>query len=362
VSGRTFRAPGRVNLIGEHTDYNDGFVMPAAIPFYTTVQAEPRADGLVSARSAQFSEHVQFSLEAVEAKPQHNWGDYIEGVARELIARGYPLTGANLEIHSNVPVGSGLSSSAALEVSSALALIAISGQKVPDLEIAQACQAAENNFVGMRCGIMDQFISVHGIHDHAILLDCRTLEFRPVPIPPTARIVIANTMVKHELSGSEYNDRRADCETAAMALGVASLRDATSEMLLNAELPEVVRRRAQHVIDEIERTERAGDALLSHDVELFGQFMYESHESLRTLYEVSCAELDTMVNIARGLPGVLGARMTGGGFGGCTVNLVQAEQVEAFAASLADQYKEATGIQPTIYICTAADGAHEVTA
>lgn len=361
MSTRTFRAPGRVNLIGEHTDYNDGFVMPAAIPFYTTVRVDPRADAIVSARSAQFPESVQFSLDAAEAKPQRNWGDYIEGVARELIARGYPLTGVNLDIDSNVPVGSGLSSSAALEVSSALALIAISGQKVSDLEIAQACQAAENNFVGMRCGIMDQFISVHGIHNHAILLDCRTLEFRPVPVPSSARIVIANTMVKHELSGSEYNERRADCEAAAMALGVASLRDATSDQLLNAELPDSVRRRAQHVIDEIERTERAADALIAHDVELFGQFMYESHESLRVLYEVSCEELDMMVNIARELPGIYGARMTGGGFGGCTVNLVEAGQAEKFAESLASQYSQATGIHPAIYICTAVDGAQEVT-
>lgn len=361
MSRRAFRAPGRVNLIGEHTDYNDGFVMPAAIPFFTTVEVEARTDRIVRAHSAQFPEPVEFDLDAQDAKPHRNWGDYVEGVARQLIARGFPLTGATLTIDSNVPVGSGLSSSAALEVSSGLALAAISEQKVSKLEMAQACQAAENEFVGMRSGIMDQFVSLHGIHDHAILLDCRSLEYRPLLLPKTARIVIANTMVKHELSGSEYNERRADCETAAMALGVASLRDATMELLMKTELTDTVRRRAQHVIDEIERTERAADALINHDVALFGKFMYDSHESLRTLYEVSCEELDLMVAAARDLPGVYGARMTGGGFGGCTVNLVETGEAEQFATALARKYEQQTGIHPAIYICTAVDGAHEVT-
>ena len=358
---RIFRAPGRVNLIGEHTDYNDGFVMPAAIPFYTTVRADPIPDRIITAKSTGFPELVQFGLDESDATPQGTWGDYIEGVARQLIARGYPLTGVDLDIESDVPIGSGLSSSAALEVSTALALIAISGQKVPGVEIAQLCQAAENDFVGMRCGIMDQFVSVHGIHDHAILLDCRSLEFRPVPIPASTRIVIANTMVKHELAASEYNERRVDCETAALALGVAALRDAALDQLETVDLPDTVRRRAQHVIEEIERTERAADALISHDVVLFGEFMYESHDSLRRLYEVSCEELDTMVAIARELPGVYGARMTGGGFGGCTVNLVDATHADAFVSALANKYREATGILPSIYTCTPADGAHEVT-
>ncbi|HUQ94551.1 MAG TPA: galactokinase [Bryobacteraceae bacterium] len=357
---RTFRAPGRVNLIGEHTDYNDGFVFPAAIEFATTATASPRADRTVHARSEYFEDGFSFSLDDREAKARHAWSDYIQGVALALEQAGCELRGTNLTIRTNVPLGAGLSSSAALEVSSALALLHIAGQDLPKLELAALCQKVENEFVGMRSGIMDQFISLHGVKDHAVLLDCRSMEHHAVALPAGLTMAICNTMVKHELASSEYNNRREDCETAAMLLGVASLRDATLESLSQTELPEQVRMRALHVIQEIERTERAAEVLQHGDAALFGRFMYESHESLRDLYEVSCAELDLMVEIARKQPGVYGARMTGGGFGGCTINLMEAEHAAAFQMEVAAAFREATGVPPDIYITRAVNGANEV--
>jgi galactokinase len=361
VSTRAFRAPGRVNLIGEHTDYNDGFVMPAAIGFYTTVRVTPRTDRILTMTSRQFPDPLTWNLDH-EAGPAQRWTDYVQGVAIMLERAGYPLLGADLQFDSTVPIGSGLSSSAALEVSAALGLSMVSGHAIETLELAQICRQAESEFVGLRCGIMDQFISLHGLADHAVLLDCRSLEFQPVPLPSNVRMVIANTMVKHELTGTAYNERRQDCESAAMQLGVPTLRAASNEMLdaVADEMPVRIRMRAQHVIQEIERTERAADALLAGDLPLFGQFMYESHQTLRDLYEVSCEELDYMVDIASSLPGVFGSRMTGGGFGGCTISLVEAEQAESFRNQLSDRYHDETGIQPDIYICRAVVGGCEV--
>ncbi|MBI4906655.1 MAG: galactokinase [Acidobacteria bacterium] len=362
MKARRFRAPGRVNLIGEHTDYNDGFVMPAALAFETVVKIKPRSDRTVTLHSKQFVDPVQFSLDEADAQPRNAWSDYVQGVAIELEQAGYRLQGADLAIDSNVPVGAGLSSSAALEVSSGLALSTVAGHTIERKELARICQRAENEFVGMKCGIMDQFISLHGEPNHAVLLDCRSLEYRAVPLPEHVRIVVCNTMVKHQLNGSEYNARRQDCMDAALLLGVATLRDIGYEQfcVMQDSLPERVRMRASHVIQEIERTERAADVLELGDLEQFGRFLFESHETLRDLYEVSCAELDLMVKLAQEQEGVYGARMTGGGFGGCTVNLVEAEHTERFRTQVAAAYRQATGIQPEIYVCAASGGAGEV--
>jgi galactokinase len=277
------------------------------------------------------------------------------------------LKGANLLIRSEVPIGAGLSSSAAIEVSVALAMLSLSGHQVDRKQLALWCQRAENEFAGMRCGIMDQFIACYGRGDHVLKLDCRTLEYELLPMQAGVEIVICNTMVKHKLAAGEYNIRRAQCEEgvrqlAAVLPGVRALRDVSSSQLeLHRELLDpVVYRRCRHVVSEDERVLSAASALNERDLRLFGRLMDESHESLRHDYEVSCAELDKMVELARQQEGVLGARMTGGGFGGCTVNLVRTENARAFQRSISDAYQRATGLLPEIYVCRASQGAEEV--
>ena len=359
---RVFRAPGRVNLIGEHTDYNDGFVLPCAIGFYTHVAVSPRPDDRLVLRSTGFTENCEVDLQA-PAKIGA-WCDYVVGVAAELLRLGVPVPGANLLVHGEVPIGSGLSSSAALEVSSAIALLNLAGKNLPLREVAQLCQRAENNFVGARVGIMDQFVSCHGKKDCAVLLDCRSLEFELVPIPRSVKFVICNTMVKHQLSGGEYNVRRAQCEEGVRILaksnpGIRALRDVTIEQLRAriSEIPPVTYKRCLHVVEEDMRVQETVRQLRAGNLKTVGGLMAQSHASLRDLYEVSCAELDTMVEVAQGLPGFIGGRMTGGGFGGCTVNLVESADAESFAAQIADRYQQKTGIKPEIYVCSAADGA-----
>jgi galactokinase len=276
---------------------------------------------------------------------------------------GHDLVGADLLIASDVPIGAGLSSSAALEVSAGYALLDCAGFPVDRTRLAQACQRAENEFVGMRCGVMDQFISCHGAAAHALLLDCRSLAFRLAPIDPSVRLVVCNSMVHHELAGGEYNLRRAECERGVALLasalpGILALRDVSLVQLAAhaAILPELTYRRCRHIVAENDRVLRAGAALESGRVEEFGSLMNESHASMRDDYEISCRELDTLVEIARGIEGVLGSRMTGGGFGGCTVSMVRAGSVERFGASLAAGYAAATGITPQILICSPGDG------
>jgi galactokinase len=363
---RVFRAPGRVNLIGEHTDYNDGFVMPAAIEFSTWVAASARDDRTLAIRSENFSESREFPLDDADARAEHHWSDYIRGVAVILERAGHRLRGANLLIRGEVPIGSGLSSSAAIEVATASALLAVSGISLGRVEIALLCQRAENEFVGMRCGIMDQFISCSGRAGHALMLDCRSLDYRLLPLPSGVRLVICNTMVHHELAGGEYNRRRADCEAGVRHLAralphIKALRDATLADLEQhgRDLPEVVYRRCRHVIGENARVEQAAAALERGDLSAFGSLMRASHASLRDDYEVSCQELDLMVELANKAEGVYGARMTGGGFGGCTINLVRNENVPAFQESVARGYREATGKDPVIYVSSAVDGASE---
>lgn len=364
---RTFRAPGRVNLIGEHTDYNDGFVMPAALDFSTWVKVSPLEQRKLKIFSENFSEEIEVDLDDRSLTAREHWSDYPVGVAVVLERAGHRLRGARLQIRGEVPIGSGLSSSAAVEVATACALAAISELKIEPRELALLCQRAENEFVGARVGIMDQFISLFGQAQKALLLDCRSLEFRLLPLPDNVRLIICNTMVKHALASSAYNERRAQCEAGVKHLakfmpGVTALRDVTIEQLEEhgRDLSDVVYRRCRHVITENARVLSAGDALEGGDLERFGELMDASHRSLRDDYEVSSEELDLMVEIAQKVEGVYGARMTGGGFGGCTVNLVADTHVEEFKKRVSQEYEHATSLRPEIYICTAANGAEEV--
>jgi galactokinase len=358
-----FSAPGRVNLIGEHTDYNDGFVLPSAIGFYTSVAVSPRNDRKLLLRSTQFKEPFEFPLDSLPPR-LGQWCDYPLGVAWVLEEAGYRSPGANLLIHGDVPIGAGLSSSAAIEVATAFALLSLTGTRVPLPDIAKLCRRAENEFVGARVGIMDQFISCLGKEGHALLLDCRSLSFDLVPIPDNVKLVICNTLVKHELSGGEYNVRRRQCEEGLKVLSsffpdIKALRDVTSEQLQAHanEFPSVIYRRCRHVVEENERTQHAARRFQAGDLGAVGKLMEESHSSLRDLYEVSCQELDVMVEAAQGLPGFYGGRMTGGGFGGCTVNLVESRQAHFFAREVARRYQSQTGIDPPTYVCSPADGA-----
>ena len=359
-----FRAPGRVNLIGEHTDYNDGFVMPAAIGLSTQVAISAADDCKLVIRSEEFSQSFEFDTKNLPSKRLGEWCDYVLGVAAMLQEAGNAVPGARILVHGEVPVGSGLSSSAALEVASALALLSLNDAHIPLPEIARLCQRAENVFIGARVGIMDQFISCLGKAGHALLLDCRSLDFQLVPVPGDVRLVICNTMVKHQHAGGEYNRRREECEQGVKILAksnpaIHALRDVSLEELEKhaSEFPAIVYRRCLHVVQENQRVLDAGECLKAGNLTQFGELMRQSHRSLRDLYEVSCPELNLMVELAEGLPGYWGGRMTGGGFGGCTVNLVSAADAEQFARSIAEAYERATGVKPDIYICSAADGA-----
>ncbi len=368
-ASRVFRAPGRVNLIGEHTDYNDGFAMPAAIEFYCWVAVGPRQDRKLSVYSEEFSASAEVDLDSGSIVPTKSWSDYPIGVALELEKAGFPVRGANLFIESEVPMGAGLSSSAAIEVATALAIAEHSGASPDRLQLARLCRRAENEFVGARVGIMDQFVSLHGQKDHALLLDCRSLTFESLAIPDSVKLVISNTMVKHELASSEYNRRRADCEEAVRRLatvlpGIRALRDVSLEQLEKHRglLSEVIYKRALHIVTENARVLDSAQALRAGDIERFGKRMAESHRSLRDLYEVSCRELDLMVDLAYQQKGVFGARMTGGGFGGATINLVNARHAGEFKEKLAKAYQKETGLVPQIYICKPAEGASAVAA
>ena len=362
-----YRAPGRVNLIGEHTDYNDGFVMPAAVGFSTYVAIAGRMDRKLVIRSEEFPGDFEFDLDNLPEQRLGAWCDYVLGVASVLWEGGHRLAGANLLVHGEVPIGAGLSSSAALEVSSALALLSLTKTDVPRPELAKLCRAAENNFVGAKVGIMDQFVSCMGKAGHAFLLDCRSLEYRFVPIPAGLRLVVCNTMVKHDLATGAYNTRREECEKgvryfARLDPTIRALRDVPLSMLdqYSDDLPATIWKRCSHVIRENQRTLDAARALTDGDLVKVGKLMHESHCSLRDLYEVSCRELDLMVEAADGLPGFCGGRMTGGGFGGCTVNLVREENAGDFAKQIADRYRQATGIHPQVYLCSAEDGAQQL--
>jgi galactokinase len=360
---RIYRAPGRVNLIGEHTDYNAGFVLPAAIDLFTQVTIAPRVDRKLLIRSESFSDDVEFDLDDSCPIARGHWSDYIRGVAVTLERAGYELKGAELDVRTTVPIGAGLSSSASLEVAVGYALLANSGITIDLLRLAKLCQQSENEFVGMRCGIMDQFIACLGRMAHALMLDCRSLEYRLLPLPADVRLVVCNTMIRHELAAGEYNNRRIECEAGVRHFAkflptVGSLRDVTINDLQSygRDLPEAIFKRCRHVVTENARVVEAAAALEQSDLLAFGELMAASHRSLRDDYEVSCAELDTMVDLAQVLEGVYGARMTGGGFGGCTINLVRSDCVDRFKETITHGYHRATGIAAEIYVCSSAKG------
>ena len=367
VPAAIYRAPGRVNLIGEHTDYNDGFVLPAAIAFSCWVAAAARSDRKLVVHSENFNETVEANFDSLSPASRSHWSNYPLGVAWALESAGKRLRGANLLIVSDVPLGAGLSSSAAIEVAVGFALLRQSGLAVDTTNLAQLCQRAENEFVGAHVGIMDQFVACYGRASHALLLDCRSLEYKLVKLPPAIQLLICNTMVKHELASGEYNRRRAECEEGVRGLrvrlpGIRALRDVTLDQLEEHRglLEPMAYRRCHHVITENDRVKYAVGAFERGDNCALRTLMRESHRSLRDDYEVSSKELDLMVGIAFGQPGVIGARMTGGGFGGCTINLVESAAVEAFKENVAAQYLAQTGLKPEIYVSPAADGVQQI--
>ncbi len=353
ADARIVRAPGRVNLIGEHTDYNDGFVLPAAISLETWIAFVPggRDVELTTLAGAQTS----FSLDAFQRGG--DWADYVKGVAWSLTRAGMPVRGFRGVLGSTLPIGAGLSSSAALELAAGWALTDGSPPIEP-MQMAHLAQRAENEYVGVRCGLMDQFASSLGVAGSALLLDCRSLEWRSVPLPPEVQLVAIDSGSSRRLESSAYNARRSECARAAAALGLASLRDATPEML--EPLQGVERRRAQHVVEENARVLSTVAALEAEDLATVGRCMAASHASLRDLYEVSSPALDALVEIAAGVDGVIGARMTGAGFGGCTVNLVRREAVGALVAAVTREYEGRTGLQATIHPVEAVDGAGRI--
>ncbi|HEY6404162.1 MAG TPA: galactokinase [Blastocatellia bacterium] len=364
---RVFSAPGRVNLIGEHTDYNDGFVLPMAIDRRTFVAASPRDDRTIRAASTNASGRIEFEIggEYSSGHDWANWSGYVYGMVECLRREEFDLRGADLLISSDVPIGAGLSSSAALEISTGFALLEISGQMVDPVDLALVGQRAEREFAGTMCGIMDQYIACLGIEGHALLIDCRSLEYRAAPIDlERARVVVCDSMVKHNLASGEYNRRRAECEDGVKRLskylpGIQALRDVEIDDFdfYAGALPETIRRRCNHVITENARTVAAVEALERGDLLQFGKLMHSSHESLRLDYEVSRRELDLLVSIASRCDGVFGARMTGGGFGGCTVNLVAPDSVDQFVVTVSGEYEKETAIRPNLYICQPSAGA-----
>jgi galactokinase len=362
---RVYRAPGRVNLIGEHTDYNLGFVMPVALDLATYIATAPAADGKLRIHSEQRGETRAWDAAAIaDLTPSHHWTDYPIGVAREVARAGFPIAPANLLIRSTVPEGSGLSSSAALEVSSALAFLG--GRAMAPLDLARLCQRAEREFAGMPCGIMDQYIAVFGREHAAVEIDCRSLEHRYVELPHGIAFIAVNTMVKHALAGSAYKERVAECAAAVEGIRrmypeVKSLRDVSPEQFAAAAhlLPPLVARRARHVVTEDDRVERFLAASARADLAEMGKLLVASHRSLQNDYEVSCAELDFLVDAALAVEGVYGSRMTGGGFGGCTVTMLRQEAVDRFTSQVAGAYQRRFQVSPSIYRCNPSAGAGE---
>ena len=377
VPGALYAAPGRVNLIGEHTDYSDGFVMPAAIDFATVVAISARTDGRILAHSVNYEERIDKSVHEMlddgfaelRAGRKLHWSDYPAGVLWALREHGVPVdNGYSMTIAGNVPLNAGLSSSASIEVATAIAVLGTTSLDLPPTKIALLCQRAENAFVGANCGIMDQFVSCCGKQDHAVMIDCRWLEFQLAPIPPTVRIVICNSMVQHSVADGVYNSRRAEIEAGTDMLRkhrpeIMALRDATVADLAKwgSELPPNVLKRCRHVVTENARVLAAADAFRVSNLTHFGELMRQAHISLRDDFEASCKEIDILVALANKQPGCYGARLTGGGFGGCTVNLVAAANVEAFTEAMRAGYQAATGITAEIYTSRASDGARAIT-
>ncbi|MBE5040984.1 galactokinase [Ructibacterium gallinarum] len=367
---RVFASPGRVNLIGEHTDYNGGYVFPAALTFCTTVIARKRNDDIIRMKATDLPEIVEGSIGTIDQFKDLKWGNYQFGVFAELQNAGYTLTGADLLYHDTTPHGAGLSSSAAIEVSSAIAMASLGGAtKIDHIEMAKLSQMAEHNYVGVKCGIMDQFASAMGQKDHAIFLDCKSLEYELIPIQLDGyKLVLSNTNKKHSLGASKYNERRSECERGLeqlkeklpniTCLGDVSLKD--FEAAKDVITDETVLRRVQHVIEEDDRVKRSIEVLKKGDLDAFGQLMSASHRSLRDLYEVSCPELDLLAAEALKIDGVLGSRMTGAGFGGCTVSLVKDSAVDQFISQIGEKYRNTIGYEASFYITEIGDGGREI--
>jgi galactokinase len=363
---RLFRAPGRVNLIGEHTDYNLGFVLPIAIHLACYTASAPGNDGTLRMYSKNVDQEVSWRISEIEKLPRAGeWTDYPIGVAKELLKLGYPIPQLRMAFYSEVPVGSGLSSSAAIEVSSALTFL--QGKEIDKTELAKLCQRAEREFVGVPVGIMDQYVSVFGEAHKAICIDCRSITHAAVTLPPEVAIIAVNSMVKHDLAQSAYKDRVEQCGHAVQSIRmkkpkVESLRDVTSAELeaLKEDMDSIPYRRARHVVTENERVQEFILASEAHDLSAMGQLFVASHRSLQHDYEVSSEELDFLVDTAMTLPGVYGARMTGGGFGGCTVNLVEPGMVDQFSATISKAYRKQYQIDPQIIPCVPDQGAAEI--
>ncbi len=354
-AGAVAVAPGRMNIIGEHTDYNEGFVLPAAIDRHIAIALRLRRDPRLALRSDRYQAPIE--LDGLPSRRQGDWTDFLVGVAREIDQRHGLGAGFDAFVASDLPVGSGLSSSGALEVAGAVAMLAARGIEMAPLEIARLCQAAENGFVGARTGIMDQFTALRARGGNAILLDCRSLQDEQVPLPDGRFAwLLADSRVRHELAASAYNQRRAECEAAARAMGLSSLRDATEPDLERIPNP-VERHRARHVITENARVLRAADALRRRAPRGLGPILYASHESLRLDFAVSCRELDSLVELAAGMPQVIGARMMGGGFGGCVLVLVDATGIDDVEQHLAEGYAEEFHKAPEFYRVRSVDGA-----
>jgi galactokinase len=361
-----YRAPGRVNLIGEHTDYNLGFVLPIALDMACYAAIAPAAHGHLRVYSRDLNQEFSISADEIaSAKPARQWSDYVLGVARELILAGQPVPACDLYIASEVPAGSGLSSSAALEVATAVALLGL--RPMAPLDIALLCQRAESQFVGMPCGIMDQYASVFGHNGAALQIDCRSLTHEYVGLPENVTILAVNSLVKHELGASAYRERVAECQAAVAAIQefepmVKSLRDVSVSLFerLQDSIPLLPRRRARHIVSDTQRVVDFAAAAQKQDLREMGRLFVASHRSMQYDYEISCEEIDFLVDTAIKLPGVYGARMTGGGFGGCTVNLVAPEAVEGFRATLSEAYLQRYGKMPVFYFCKPAAGAGPV--
>jgi len=363
------RAPGRVNILGEHVDYNEGLVLPAAIDRAIYLAVSPSEGDYASLYAYDFNQHVAISLKDLDksidldGNPLFQWALYPAGVAWALKEAGFPPAGIDAVITSDIPIGAGLSSSAAIEVGFCAAWEALGEWNLDRMKLAQICQRAENDYVGLSCGLMDQFASACGVKDHALYFDTRSLEWESAPIPSGTALVIADSGVRRSLTNSAYNDRRASCDQAVKELqeylpGIRSLRDvqSTDFAAFSVYLSEIPRKRAEHVIKEIARVKSALSALHREDKQALGALMYAGHRSLRDLYEVSTPELDTLVELTRNIPGCIGARLTGAGFGGCTINIVESLQVKKFIQGLKEGYLQATGREPQVYLCHASQG------
>jgi galactokinase len=367
AAARVVRAPGRVNLIGEHTDYNDGFVLPAAIDLAIAIAYLPTSDRRIELVLAATGERATIDLDAIGERAG-TWVDYVAGTAWALAAAGVPLTGFRGALASDLPTGAGLSSSAALELVTAWALAGSGPPALEPLDLARICQIAENRFVGVQSGLMDQFASACGVAGSALFLDCRTLEHRTVPIPDGLRVVLCHSGVTHHHGGGEYNTRREECDRAVAALSalegrpLKALRDVDADMLRRwgARLDPVERRRAEHIVGENARVLETESAMRSADLPAIGRLFAESHASMRDLFEITTPEMDILVEIAVAVPGVVGARMTGGGFGGCTVNVVHPDGIAALREAVETEYASRTGKTPRVWEVEAADGAGAV--